>query len=194
MRLAFPFLLLLILLQACNSSDGKFSGIADGIPVVKLPMQLGMWSNNIPRTSDPNTVQWIRHFADSTQRYIWGRVFVDQPNIYLLASQPDDQGTVFLITFDRSGKLLSQEALQRGEYVSADQQYATNNHATLYADMRLYEVDSLFKYPYDSVKNDRTEGDVMCKVTQQEHTIQPDGSLKVIRNNSTGFFKIKKMR
>jgi hypothetical protein len=93
------------------------------------------------------------------------------------------------MTFDRSGRLLSEESLQRGYYISADPEYVTDNYSTLYSDMRLVEIDSLFKYPYDSINNDRLEGDEMCKVTYHEYKISVDGSLKVIRYDTTGFFK-----
>jgi hypothetical protein len=172
-----------------NESEREFEQIVNGIPVLELPHRFAYWLNKIPPITDSVTLKWCEQFWNTNSKNVWGRVFVDQPNIHLLATQPDDQGTAFLITFDRSGKLLTEEPLQRGDYVSADPQYATDNYSTLYPDMRLVEIDSLFRYPYDSINNDRLEGEEMCKVTNHEYKIEVNGSLKVIRYDTTGYFK-----
>jgi hypothetical protein len=203
MKFLIAIIVVVSILQACNSkptnltandstlneSEREFEQIVNGIPVLELPHRFAYRLNKIPPITDSVTLKWCEQFWNTNSKNVWGRVFVDQPNIHLLATQPDDQGTAFLITFDRSGKLLTEESLQRGDYVSADPQYATDNYSTLYPDMRLVEIDSLFRYPYDSVNNDQLEGDEMCKVTNHEYKIQNDGSLKVIRYDTTGYFK-----
>jgi len=127
MKLYFA-LITLLLSQSCGQKPAttstpaelEFASIVNGIPVIELPLQLGLWPNTVPLITDPKTLAWQDQFLKKTYRSIWGRVYVDQPYVHLLATQSDDLGTVFLVTFDKSGKLISQESLQRGEYVSAD--------------------------------------------------------------------------
>src|SRR5262245_57572911 len=123
MKPARSLMLWIILLQACSrgpadsaasatndngnisqtKSEEKFASVVSGIPVLELPHRFAYWLNRTPAITDSVTAKWCAQIWDSHSRNVWGRVFVDQPNIHLLATQPDDQGTAFLLTFDRSG-------------------------------------------------------------------------------------------
>jgi hypothetical protein len=205
----FAILIAFVLLQSCDfkprnqlkkdtlrveaaapsATEREFAAIVNGLPVIDLPRLLGYWIGDVPSATNPNTLSWQEQYFKTYLKNPWGRVYVAQPNIHLLATQPDDQGTVFLLTFSTSGELIAEESLQRGHYVSADLQWATSNYSTLYPNMTLIEIDSLFRYPYDEAENDRLDGDEMCKVTRHEYIINPDGSLKNLRYDTTAFFK-----
>lgn len=169
----------------------KFKRIIEGIPVVKLPMELGVWPDSTPPITDSLTLLYANEFWDTHQHNIWGRVFRDQHNVFLLATQPDDLGTVFLYAMDPAGNFLTREPVQRGEFYSAPIDLNPHNHATLFPDMRFVEVDTMFKYPIDPETYEEMPGDSFYRITNMEYKIDPNGKFNEVKYDTTGWIKIE---
>lgn len=171
---------------AQNKTEKDFAEIVSGFPIVRLPAKFIDYDRKIEPITSSTTRAFVSGFKDSTYITLWGRVYPNETNYFLVGTVEAGRGEPYLMCFDTEGKKISGTLLLSGEYI-AGLEAVSSNECILSENMQYVETDSVFERSLNTDSSDWIPGTETCRLTVRRFQIQKNGDVVLLSTDTSKF-------
>lgn len=189
---------LLIISISCGQNDGQnrwtgslaakipvaqdehrdVSALRETLPTIATPVTLNS-NRQISMTSvDPGDNELLIKLKTQTGFSAFGKIFATDKFTAILGYVPNDAGTPIVVTFDKTGQVITFHMLY--ETVMGDMGHYTANSVTIWPNRELHFIDSTVTRQINAEGDDEIPGTDSLTVTKKVYIITDAGTISQI--------------